>query len=51
MLLVIDNAEHLLPELADRLAELVPAGGETTVLLTSREPLHLESERLVRYRS
>ena len=48
VLLVIDNAEHLLPDLAESLAELLPAAGESTVLVTSREPMHLEAERIVR---
>ena len=48
VLLVIDNAEHLLPSIADVVAELMNAGGGLTGLVTSREPLHLEVERLVR---
>jgi predicted ATPase/class 3 adenylate cyclase len=47
-LLVLDNAEHLLPALADALAELIPAAGGSTFLITSREPLRLQAERLVR---
>lgn len=47
-LLILDNAEHLLPGLADVLAELVPDAGASTILVTSREPLGLRAERLVR---
>ena len=47
-LLVLDNAEHLLPDLADALAELLPGSGGSTFLVTSRGPLRLTAERLVR---
>jgi class 3 adenylate cyclase len=44
-LVVLDNAEHLLPRLATEIAPLTRNGGETTLLVTSRERLHLEAER------
>ncbi|MGH2428124.1 MAG: ATP-binding protein [Candidatus Limnocylindria bacterium] len=46
-LLVVDSVEHLLPGIAARLAELLPAHG-SSALVTSREPLRLRAERLVR---
>ncbi len=48
VLLVVDNVEQLLPKLADAMAALLPAGGGSTALVTSREPLHLQAERLLR---
>ncbi len=48
ILLVVDNAEHLLPAISDVVAELMPAGGTSCVLVTSREPLKLEAEHVVR---
>ena len=48
VLLILDNAEHLLPDLAGPLAELTPAAGGSTILLTSREPMRLQAERLIR---
>jgi predicted ATPase/class 3 adenylate cyclase len=48
VLLVIDNAEHLLPALAHELVKLLPTRGASTILVTSREPLQLEAERVVR---
>lgn len=48
VLLVVDNAEHLLPAMAELMAEHLPTGGGSSALVTSREPLHLEAERLVR---
>ena len=48
LLLILDNAEQLLPEITNVIAELVPAGGKSTVLVTSREPMKLEAERVVR---
>jgi predicted ATPase/class 3 adenylate cyclase len=48
VLVVIDNAEHLLPGIAEVVAELMQAGNGLTVLVTSREPLRVEAERLVR---
>jgi predicted ATPase/class 3 adenylate cyclase len=42
--LVLDNAEHLLPEAAARVAELVGAAPSLRVLVTSREPLRIGGE-------
>jgi predicted ATPase len=42
-LLLLDNAEHLLPDLADEVTPLTRDGA--TLLVTSRERLHLEAER------
>jgi predicted ATPase/class 3 adenylate cyclase len=44
-LILLDNAEHLLPSLATEIAPLTRNGGGTTFLVTSREPLHLEAEQ------
>jgi predicted ATPase len=44
MLLLLDNFEHLLSA-APELAEILPACPNVTLLVTSREPLHLRSER------
>ena len=40
-LLLLDNAEHLLPDLAELVARLVEASERLTVLVTSRERLRL----------
>jgi predicted ATPase/class 3 adenylate cyclase len=42
--LVLDNAEHLLPEAAPRVAELVAAAPTVRLLVTSREPLRIAGE-------
>ncbi len=47
-LVLIDNSEHLLPDLAEALATLMPQAGGSTLLVTSREPLGLAAERLMR---
>ena len=47
-LLLLDNCEHLLPELAALVAELLAAAPALVVLATSRVALHLSHER--RYR-
>jgi predicted ATPase/class 3 adenylate cyclase len=44
-LVVLDNAEHLLPRLATEIAPLTRNGAGATFLVTSRERLHLEAER------
>ena len=44
-LLTLDNAEHLMPEIADGVASLQRIGG-LTLLVTSRERLQLEGERV-----
>jgi predicted ATPase/class 3 adenylate cyclase len=43
-LVLFDSAEHLLPSLAEELAPLIGAAEGATFLVTSRAPLHLESE-------
>ena len=43
-LVLLDNAEHLLPSLAEELAPVIGAAEGTTFLVTSRSPLHLGSE-------
>src|SRR4029079_15133247 len=43
LLLVLDNFEHLL-DAAPRVAEAISSGPRLTVLVTSREPLHVEGE-------
>jgi predicted ATPase/class 3 adenylate cyclase len=43
-LVLLDSAEHLLPSLAGELAPLIAAAEGATFLITSRAPLHLESE-------
>jgi predicted ATPase len=45
LLLVLDNAEHLLPEIALELAPLQQVDGPT-LLVTSRERLHLSGEHV-----
>jgi predicted ATPase/class 3 adenylate cyclase len=47
LLLVLDNLEHL-PEAAPLVGELVDAAPDVTVLCTSRGPLRLSRERVVR---
>jgi predicted ATPase len=44
-LLLLDNAEHLLPALGDRVAALVESAPTLVLLVTSRERLSLASER------
>jgi predicted ATPase/class 3 adenylate cyclase len=44
-LVVLDNAEHLLPGLATEISPLTRNGAGLTFLVTSRERLHLEAER------
>ncbi len=45
LLLVLDNVEHLLPRAADDIGALV-AATDATLLVTSRERLHLHAERV-----
>ena len=45
-LVLLDNAEHLLPELARWVARLLGASDRLTVLVTSRERLQLSSENV-----
>jgi predicted ATPase len=46
MLVLLDNAEHLLPDLADVVARLLAACEELVVLATSRERLQLSAEHV-----
>jgi predicted ATPase/DNA-binding XRE family transcriptional regulator len=46
-LVVLDNAEHLLPELADVVMNLLRACGGLTVLATSRERLQVSAEHVL----
>lgn len=43
-LLILDNAEHLLPDVASVVAELIGACEQLSVLVTSRTALHLSEE-------
>jgi predicted ATPase/class 3 adenylate cyclase len=45
MLLLLDNAEHLLPEAAEQVAQLVATSGPA-MLVTSRERLQLQAEQV-----
>jgi predicted ATPase/class 3 adenylate cyclase len=45
LLLVLDNLEHLLPEIASLVDLLMDASPRLQVLATSREPLHLAGEQ------
>jgi predicted ATPase/class 3 adenylate cyclase len=45
-LVLLDNAEHLLPRVADAVAALLDACARLTVLVTSRERLHLRGEHV-----
>lgn len=47
-LLVFDNCEHLLPSLADVVAELLTEVEELSILATSQEALNLSTERVYR---
>ena len=49
MLVVLDNCEHVL-DAAAACAEAIVAGAGATVLATSREPLRLAAEQLLRLR-
>lgn len=44
LLLIIDNLEHMIDELAPRLAEFMRVNRRAKVLATSREPLHMVGE-------
>jgi predicted ATPase/class 3 adenylate cyclase len=46
MLIVLDNAEHLLPDVADVVVRLLAAGDRLVVLATSRERLQLSAEHV-----
>lgn len=49
-LLVLDNCEHLLPPLAKLVEHLLQAGPELRILATSRRPLKVGPERVLRLR-
>ncbi len=44
-LLVLDNMEHILPEAANEVIDLLDACPHLRILATSREPLHIYGER------
>ena len=44
-LIVLDNAEHLLPEVASHIAALLSRAAVLTLLVTSRERLQIDAER------
>ena len=46
MLVVLDNAEHLLPDLAEAVMSLLAAGNRLEILATSRERLQLPGEQV-----
>jgi predicted ATPase/class 3 adenylate cyclase/Tfp pilus assembly protein PilF len=48
LLLVVDNSEHLLAEVASLIKTLASSCPNLSVLVTSREPLHLTGERVER---
>ncbi|MDI3418221.1 ATP-binding protein [Streptomyces luteolus] len=48
VLLVLDSCEHLLDACRRLVAALLTACPRLTVLVTSREPLHLDGERVIR---
>jgi predicted ATPase len=48
VLLVLDNCEHLLDEVADLADEVLSAGAGPRVLATSREPLGIVGEHVIR---
>jgi predicted ATPase/class 3 adenylate cyclase len=43
-LVLLDSAEHLLPSLAEEIAPVIAVAEGATFIVTSRAPLHLESE-------
>jgi non-specific serine/threonine protein kinase len=47
VLLVLDNAEHVIEETTSVVAELLEGTEDCTVLVTTRQPLHLLGERIV----
>lgn len=48
LLLILDNAEHLLTDIAGMAASLLANAPGLRVLVTSREPLHLDGEFVLR---
>jgi predicted ATPase/class 3 adenylate cyclase len=51
LLLLLDNSEHLVAEVASIVAQIVARCPQVTVLATSREPLDLSGERVYRLSS
>jgi predicted ATPase/DNA-binding winged helix-turn-helix (wHTH) protein len=51
MLLVLDNCEHLIADVADLVLRMLQAAPEVHVLATSREPLGVNGEALCRIRT
>jgi len=51
VLLVLDNCEHLLDEVADLVEELTHSGSGCAVMATSREPLGVDGEQVMVVRS
>ena len=47
LLLVLDSCEHLVDACRELVADLLTAVADLTVLVTSREPLGMEGERLI----
>ncbi|MEA5457239.1 LuxR C-terminal-related transcriptional regulator [Sinomonas sp. JGH33] len=47
VLLVLDNAEHVIDEAAALVAELLEGAADCRVLVTSRQPLHIAGEHIV----
>jgi predicted ATPase/DNA-binding CsgD family transcriptional regulator len=47
-LLLLDNCEHLLPDLAHLVADLLACDDQVVIVATSREPLHLRWEHRLR---
>lgn len=47
-LLLLDNAEHVLLEAASIVRRLLTCAGDLTILVTSREPLHVAGEHVLR---
>jgi predicted ATPase/DNA-binding SARP family transcriptional activator len=48
--LILDNCEHLTDEIGDLLVAILPAAPSVRVLATSREPLHVQGERIIAVR-
>ena len=51
LLLVLDNSEHLVAEVAAIVAQVVARSSRVTILATSRQPLDVSAERLYRLSS
>lgn len=51
MLLILDNCEHLVDACADLVDSLLRSSARLKIIITSREPLNLPGESLVRLRS